>query len=224
MRFSEASIAYLAQRERVVFRWLLWISAKDRGTGLPVDVGFWSGADDRTFVASGQPRPYTGIGELLSVPSLTFEPGPVVRIQTLELKAFSQELEDVISLYDARQAKTELHLALFDAETMNLVSVERALRGRLDSAPARIGRLGSPSGLRLQIASAARLMTLNLPQKKSDALQSKRQVNGAPDRFRKYASVSGAVTVWWGEQRAVPLQASKSADSTDASSEENIGK
>jgi hypothetical protein len=224
MRFSEASIAYLARREKVVFRWLLWISAKDRVTGLPVNVGFWSGADDRTFVASGQSRPYTGIGELLSVPSLTFEPGPVVRIQTLELKAFSQELEDVISLYDARQAKTELHLALFDAETMNLVSVERALRGRLDGAPARIGRLGSPSGLRLQIASAARLMTLNLPHKKSDAIQSKRQVNGVSDGFRKYASVSGAVTVWWGEQRVVPVQASKSSDPADASSEENIGK
>jgi len=212
MQLSDAGLAYLAQRDDTVHRWLVWIEAKNRQTGLAEHVGFWSGADDRTFTIEGVERPYIGIGKLLRIASITHQPGPVVRLQAVELLGFSDQIEQAITQYDSRQARADYHLALFDPETMNLVSIEKAGRGWLDKAPVRFGGVRAPSGVRATIASVSRLLTKGLPHKKSNEAQKRRLANGSPDAFRKYGSISGAVPVWWGEQKSVPVEASTPAE------------
>lgn len=203
MILSQEAKTYLANRGATAHRWLLWIEAKNRITGAMEHVGFWNGADDRVFEVAGVDRTYIGIGDLLKIPSVTDQPGPIVRLQQVDLMGISDQLELAILQYDTRQAPVEIHLALFDPETLNLVTIEQVHTGWLDKAPAKFGGLRGTSGIRASIASISRLLTRPLYLKKSDAAQSRRLVNGEPDRFRRYGSVSGSVATWWGEKRAV---------------------
>lgn len=215
MILSEDAVAYLAGRGAIAHRWLFWIQAKNRFTGATEAVGFWNGADDRSFEIDGVQRVYIGLGDLLKVPSITHQPGPVVRLQSIDLMGISDQLEQAILQYDSRQAPVELHLALFDPETMNLVSIEGAGRGWLDKAPARFGGIRSPSGIRAVVASVSRLLTKTLSLKKSDANQRRRSVGDVEDRFRKYGSISAAVSVWWGEERRVPIEPNSEVNSAE---------
>lgn len=47
------------------------------------------------------------------------------------------------------------------------------------------------------MVSVATSLTRSLALKKSDEAQKRR----SGDRFRRYSDVSGAVDVWWGEER-----------------------
>lgn len=198
MQLSSAAIAHLAQRRGVAVRWLFWVEAKDRTTGDIVPLGLWNGSDHREFTVNGVPRTYYGAGSLVQVQPLTYETGPVVRIQTVEFAPISPEVEQMLRGYDARLAPVELHLANFDPQTMELISIDRAFRGVLDKAPIPTPEIGNSSRIVAELASTARRMTRTVTAKKSDEAQKRR----AGDRFRRYADVSGSVTVWWGEARA----------------------
>jgi hypothetical protein len=224
MNLSPEGLAYFANRGAIVFRWLVWLKVKNKETGLVEEAGFWSGGDDRAFEIDGVSRADIGIGDLLKIPSITHQPGPVVRMQSIELKGISPQLENVLLKYDARLAPVELHLAVFDPETMNLVSIEDAGKGELDTAPAKFGGIRGAAGIRATMASLSRQMTRYLSNKKSNAMQSQIILqDGRPDAFRKYGAVSGAVEVWWGEVKRKPVEPVTTVTTTASTVEEGDG-
>ena len=58
--FDTATAAHLANTTATVARLLVWIVAKDRDTGDPFEVGYWSGIDHETFTINGAPLKGTG--------------------------------------------------------------------------------------------------------------------------------------------------------------------
>lgn len=126
-QISTENQAALNQR-RLVARDFLWIVARDRNTGNPVSVGFWSDIDNttvqvlnpdtllpvyRNYYAAG------GLIEINEIPAVS-----VIQVQDIEIRLsqLDELVQQAVRLYDVKQARIEIHRGLFDPETRNLIS------------------------------------------------------------------------------------------------------
>lgn len=64
MLWNQNARALLAAGEGHIL-WLLWAVVKEVETKAPVEVGFWSGPQDRTFVIGGVSRPYVATADMI---------------------------------------------------------------------------------------------------------------------------------------------------------------
>lgn len=188
--------ALLDQRSGHVAHWLVWVNARERDTGNPVAVGFWSGDDHQVFTIRGQARTYFGAGALLNVDPIRQGVGLQVQRQTVTLVT-TPEVDQAISGYDPSLQPAEIHRAIYDPATMTLTAEpEEAFTGTVDAAPIEEGPIGGTDSITLEIASKTRQLTRTHPIMKSDAALRRR----APlDGFRKYVSESAQWQVPWGE-------------------------
>ncbi|WOI54953.1 hypothetical protein [Palleronia sp. LCG004] len=188
----------LAQR-RGLARWLLWLEVRTYDTGEIQPAGIWNGEHDQSFEIEGETRDYRGIAGLLKPEPLTYEAGTNIRLQRIRI-ALSPDAESLLRNYDSRLAPAELHLAIFDRETHELISIDQAIEGFVDSAPIKEGALENGMSVAvcdLTLATSARAGTRTLGTKKSDAALRKR----GGDRGYRYSVISGQIPVWWGEDR-----------------------
>lgn len=177
---------------------LIWIRAKNRTTGAPEVLGLWTGLEPRAFSINGVSRTYEGAGAVLDVPDLISQVGLGVQMQSASLALVTEEVQELIRGYDARQAPVEIHLARFDPVTNQLLDVTRAFKGWLDEAAVREGVKNGSASLTARLASSARALTRLVPLRRSDTAHQTAQPG---DAFFRYADVSGAVSVWWGMKR-----------------------
>lgn len=207
--YDAATLAALQTRAGIIARVLVFVTARNRSTGLPQQLGLWTGGYDRTFTIGGSPRAYVGAGAITKVSPITMQAGVVVRMQRLTLSPLSQTVADLIRTYDARFGPVEIHRALFSTDDNSLISEpHRLYKGFIDELEVTTPEVGSDATCEVSLASTARLLTRTLALKKSDATQQLR----SGDRFRRYIDISGAVTVWWGEKRGKPGGQSKASD------------
>ncbi len=191
---------HLADLSGVAPRHLVWIEAKNRSTGATETAGFWNGADDRSFTIGGTARTYTGAGTLLQVGGIKGAVGLDVRMHQLGLSGVPQEVLDIIHLYDTRLAPVEVHKVFFDpVKGVTIGDPQRVLKGWVDEMDVPRPVDGQSGAVTLTVASASRALTRTLTTKKSDEAQ--RRVS-ATDDFRKFASISGTVGVFWGSKNA----------------------
>lgn len=175
---------------------LLWITARNRATGAAETLGLWSGPDHQQFDIGG-PRDYYGAGNLLGLDRITYGTGLDVRMHTISLSALSPEVEQAIRGYDARLAPVEVHGLVVDPVANAMIGTPwLALRGWIDEVEIRTPAAGGEGGIDLRIASASRALTRTLSLKRGDASHQRR----SGDRFRRYAEISGSVSVAWGEK------------------------
>ena len=195
--FAAETAAYFATQTRVRARVLVWIEALNRETGAAETIGLWNGADHRVFTIRGEERTYYGAGGLVAVDPITSRTGLGVRMQRIVFSPLAPEVEQLIRGYDARFAPVEIHRALFDPDTHNLVDEpHRRFRGFLDKiSPFKTGPKGDKVTIELQLASAARALTIPLSRKRSNETL---RARAPDDAFRKYTDVSGTITVKWG--------------------------
>lgn len=196
--YSPVELAYLQRRTNVSTAALVWVTARNRATGAAETMGLWTGPYDRDFVIDGGSRTYLGAGPILGIDAIVMQTGLVVRMQRVTLSTFSAAVQQLIMGYDSGLAPCQVHRALFDTETGNLIAPPRRIwKGYLDKAPMPVAAIGSTAGAEVQLASAARALTRGLTLTKSDASQSLR----GGDRLRRYQDVTGKVSVAWGEKR-----------------------
>ncbi|MEH6834804.1 hypothetical protein [Falsihalocynthiibacter arcticus] len=194
MQFNSEAITLFNSGRGIVARWLFWVEPKNRSTGAIETLGLWTGEYDRTFTINGLSRSYSGAAGLVGQSDPTYETGLDVRTHTVSLGPLSPEVEQLLRGYDTRLAAAEIHLAIFDPDTLALVDVVRTFKGSFDSAPITTPEVGGTATATAELVSAARNGTRGLSLKKSNAAQ---ELRGG-DQFRKYADVSGSVPVWWG--------------------------
>lgn len=198
MRTLSAPLAaFLAARPGAIrVNTLVWITARNRSTGASEALGLWNGRDNQGFDIGGTTRDYVAAGSLLGLDRITYGTGLQVRMHTITLSAISPEVEQAVRGYDARLAPVEVHGVVFDPVTNTMVgSPWLALRGWVDEVEIRTPAVGDEGGIDLRIASAARALTRTLSLKRGDGSH---QLRGG-DRFRRYAEISGTVSVAWGE-------------------------
>jgi hypothetical protein len=198
MTLSAAEANYNAARAGQVRETLVWLRPRDRVTGARVDVGFWTGRDDRSFVINGQTRSYFGAGAALDCDDIPGGVGLDVRYISVRLGVVD-EVEQAIRGYDAKLAPVEIHTAAFDLATRALIAGPRRIfLGTVNESPIPTPVEGGGAEIELRLASAARALTRTVPLFKSDAEMRRRNPT---DRFREYVSTAGIRQVAWGEDR-----------------------
>lgn len=195
--FDAPTLSAFQTRTQIMARVLVWITARNRSTGLPEQLGLWNGGYDRSFTINSVARTYVGAGALMQMPPLVYQVGLAVRMQRLTLSPIDPTVGNLIRTYDARLAPIEIHRALFDPVTTALISEpHRLFKGMIDELEVTADAKGE-TRCEVTVASSARYLTRTLTLKRSDASQQLR----SGDRFLRYADVSGEVDVYWGENR-----------------------
>lgn len=176
----------------VVPRWLVWISARNFSTGVVETAGFCNHDDDLVVRIGGVDRTYTGAGGMISLDPLEFESGTTVQIRRAAFSMVAPEVEAAVFQYDTRLAPVEIHLALLDPETQEVVGTSKGLSGWVEESEVAEGE--QPT-LSLGFAASSRAGTKTLAAKKSPESQRKRN---PIDKGRDYSDLAAEVKVQWG--------------------------
>lgn len=175
---------------------LVWIIAKNRDTGLPEAVGFWTGADHRIFIIDGQSRTYFGAGAVIDPGVLRAGIGLDVRYHTVTLPPMLDEVRQALRTFEPRGAEVQLHSIPFDLDQAGpLGTPRRMIKGTLEAAPESLSENDGGTKTELKIASAFRQLTIGIPLLKSNEALLTRNPT---DKGREYSDVVGEWNVPWG--------------------------
>lgn len=182
--------------------WLLWVEAKNRDTGNTEASGIWTGGEDQTFIIDGVSRTYYGAGSLLQLPKVQFNSELDVQTQNITLSILSEEVINMIRVYDSRLAPCELHLLVRDTTDGSVAGITPVIEGWIDIVD--IAEGAAPNGeasATVAIVSSVRAGTKVLNLKKSDQSQ---KLRDATDRGMEYADISGELKIVWGKNTGKP--------------------
>lgn len=196
--FSPTTAAAFAARGPLMAHVLVWISARNRETGAVESIGFWTGEDHLDFVIDAETRTYYGAGDLIGLEPIRWRSGLQVQTQQLRLSQVSPEAQLAIRGYDTRHAPVEIHRALFDPASAQLLDAPHlVLGGFVDRISLTTPEKGGRGEIRLEIATRARALTRPLNRYRSHA---SRIAQAPGDTFRKWASTAAKTEVKWGRK------------------------
>ncbi|WP_025030394.1 hypothetical protein [Nitratireductor aquibiodomus] len=198
-----ATAAELQARDGLIFRDLVWITAKNRSNGAPETIGLWTGREHTDIAviagATGAPvtRTYYGMGGLLNVPPIPLVSDLTVRRVTLVFSQLDPAIEQAVRGYDPRNGQVEIHRLYLNRETrMPIAPAVPRFLGFINGTPINTPKANSEGSIRLEIVSHTRILTRKVPSRKSDEYQRQRQ----GDRFYKYTDVANQWELAWGEE------------------------
>lgn len=191
-----AELAYHQARRGTVARFLVWVNARRRNDNVIESIGLWTGDDDQAFVIDGVSRSYFGARQIMSVPPIVGDIGLDVRMLEITL-ATTPAVEQAVRGYDPSLQRIEIHRAVFDLDTRNLVAPPtRVFLGTVDETPIESAEVGGTGSIRLVCASLARNLTRTAPLKRSNAAL---RARAPSDGFRKYVVDANTWRVPWGQ-------------------------
>ncbi len=153
------------------------------------------GEDDLSFTIDGSPRVYLGALSCFEVDPITYGTGLEVRTLAVTLAANAPETEDLVRGYVIRLAEVELHLALLDPQSHDLIDVQPLFRGFINRAPLATPAQGGGDSVTLELVSRMRTMALPGPAlKKTHQSQILRDPT---DTFRQYGATAGEIVTEW---------------------------
>lgn len=178
---------------------LLWVEARNRGSGATETVGLHTGAEPREFDPEGTgDRLYYGAGALIDVAPMEFVPGLLVQRQRLSLGGLTTEVEQLVRGYDVRQAPATIHVARLNPLSGAVLGFDRAFKGFVDGVSISEPEQGGNATLDVTLVSEMRALTETQPDKVSDEAHQRAETN---DRWLRYADTSGTVSVFWGQRK-----------------------
>lgn len=199
--FAPEYQAALAAR-RLLPRDFLSITARNRTTGEPETVNFWSDVSSVQALVldpdTGIPvlRSYRGAGILIQISDIPAIAGVTVQRVTIRMSQLDEQVEQAVRLYDVKQARVEIHTGLLDPESRKLVSpAEPLFVGFIDEAPITTPAEGEDGGITLTCTSHTQELARSNPATRSHADQ---QVRAPGDDFFIDAAVVGDQDHYWG--------------------------
>lgn len=195
------------QERRLVARDFIWLIAKDRSDGSPVEDGAWSGVgtidaaviDPKT--GGSQTRTFYGAGGLISVSDIPLVQGITVQTITVTLSQLNAQINDFVRTYELKQAEIQVFRGLFDPDTRQLVApaVPR-FSGFVDSAPIVTPAEGGEAAVSITCTSNTQELTRSNSDTCSDASQ---RLRSATDNFFQDVAVVGQWQFFWGKTSGV---------------------
>lgn len=199
--YSTNTTAALAAR-RLMPRDFLTITARDRETGDPVSVGFWSDLatvdalviDPDTGASSL--RTFKGAGALIGITDIPAVVGVSVETVTITMSQLDEQVEAAVRLYDVKQARVEIHTGLLDPDSRKLVDpAEPLFVGFVDRVEIRTPRENEEGAAVLVCTSGTQELLRSNPATRSHEDQ---QIRAPGDAFFKDAAVCGDWDHYWG--------------------------
>lgn len=198
--------AALAARE-LVARDFLWIVARNRTTGVPENVGFWSDVGDVSAEVlnpdTGQvnTRAFYGSGTLISISDIPLVSNITVQTVTIDMSQIDELVEQAIRLYDVRQARVEIFRGLFNPATRQMVGpAEPRFVGFVDEVQIDTPSENEAGAARLTCKSHTQEMTRSNSDTRSDASQ---RLRSSTDNFYQDTAVVSDWELFWGSQKGV---------------------
>lgn len=207
MRSIPVSTQALLEAQTLVVRDFMRITGRVRSTGAPITEGFWSDLGDVSaqvidadtgLVVSYD---FKGVGSLIAV-----DPVPMVSnltVQEIEV-TFSQlddRINELLRVYDIRQAKVEIYRGEFDPETMQMVEPATSrFVGFIDGAPVETPAEGGEGSISIKCVSSAQELTRGNPDLRSHESQIAR---AAGDEFYRDVTSCGDLVIFWGRRGTV---------------------
>lgn len=190
--------ALINKREGISIRILFWIAGRNRSTGEIETIGIWNGLDTKQFAVNGQTRTYIGGGGFITMGDLKQEQGLNIQKLVANANPISPEFQDALREYNPRMARVEVHLAVADPETNNLVADPyRIFKGWIDTVSIKTPEKNDVGTATINMVSNARILTRKAAIKRSDENQRARL---ATDKFFQAVSISGSVQTPWGSK------------------------
>lgn len=201
---SSANQAALAARV-LVARDFLWIVARNRSTGAPETVGFWSDVGNVSAEVrspdSGQveARSFYGSGTLIAISDIPLVANITVQTVTIDLSQIDELVEQAVRLYDLRQARVEIYRGMFNPDTRQMVApAECRFAGFVDGAPIETPEEGGVGSVRLECKSHTQEMTRSNPDTRSHESQI---VRAPGDDFFVDSGTVGEWELFWGRKQ-----------------------
>ncbi|HWJ89099.1 MAG TPA: hypothetical protein VNS12_13610 [Pelagibacterium sp.] len=198
---SPNTAAALAAR-RLAPRDFLTMTARDRATGAPVTVGFWSDLASVSALVvdpdtgASMLRDFYGAGSLISISDIPAVVGVSVQSVTITMSQLHDQVQDAIRFYDIKQARVEVHSGLLDPDSKKLVDpAEPIFVGFVDTVEIRTPRENEEGAAILTCTSGTQELLRSNPATRSHEDQ---QVRAAGDAFFKDAAVCGEWRHNWG--------------------------
>ncbi|MGV0909266.1 hypothetical protein [Martelella sp. FOR1707] len=200
---SAAFIAALvgAREKGLVARSLVYVTARDRATGVPVSLGFWTGGEDLDIDvidgSSGGIVTRTYLGDVnLEVPEIPRVSDMTIQTVDIELSQIAAAVQQLVRGWDARLASVEVHQLLIDPATGQAAGpAEVTFLGIVDGEPVETPAAGEEGGITLHLISAAIAMLARTnPLKSSYEGQKRRQ----DDQWGRYSGVVENWDIPWG--------------------------
>ena len=207
MRVIPVSTQALLEAQTLVVRDFMRITGRVRATGAPITEAFWSDvgyvnaqvmdADTGLAVAYD----FKGVGALIAI-----DPIPMVSnltVQEIEVK-FSQlddRINELLRVYDIRQAKVEIYRGEFDPATMQMVEpASSRFVGFVDGAPVETPSEGNEGSIKIKCVSSAQELTRGNPDMRSH----ESQLSRAPgDAFYKDVTSCADLVIFWGKRGTI---------------------
>ncbi|MEZ5790513.1 MAG: hypothetical protein R3D34_06890 [Nitratireductor sp.] len=171
--------------------------------GAPVTFGFWAGREaialDVPNAAGGTDiaRSYTGDGALIAIGAIKLTSTLTVQRTNVTLSATAPRVLDMLNGHDMRLAPAEIHRALYDPATRELVAApELHFAGEVNAAPRETAAAGGESTITVTLVSDTRQLTRSNPAKRSDAFLAAR----SGDRFYRYVNAVANRDIYWGKR------------------------
>ncbi|SFV33147.1 hypothetical protein SAMN05216456_1901 [Devosia crocina] len=199
--YSPNTVAALAAR-RLLPRDFLTLTARDRATGAPVTVGFWSDLANISApvinpeTRGSETRAFYGAGSLIQIGDIPAIVGVSVETVAVTMSQLHDQVEAAVRLYDCKQARVEIHTGLLDPETRQLVdAAEPVFVGFVDRVEIRTPTENEAGGAVLTCTSGTQELLRFNPATRSHEDQ---QVRAPGDSFFRDAAVCGDWDHYWG--------------------------
>lgn len=183
----------------------LWIVAKDRDTGDPQTVGFWSDVGNVSLAVidpdtgSSSTRDWYGSGGLISISYIPRIVGIQVQRVTIKLSQINSLVEQAVRLYECKQAPVQVFRGMFNLSTNQLVAPALCrFVGFIDEIDIRTPKEGEVGSVSLTVASHTQELNRSNPDTRSDASQ---KLRSSTDNFFADAAVAGDWDIMWGKKK-----------------------
>jgi len=197
---SSANQAALAAR-RLMPRDFLTITARNRETGEPETVGFWSDLSNVSALVldpdtrAPDLRSFYGAGALISISDIPAVAGIAVQRITIQMSQLDELVEQAVRLYEIKQARVEIHTGLLDPDSRKLVDpAEPLFVGFVDEIEIKTPRENEIGGVTISCTSHTQELARSNPETRSHEDQIRRWPG---DDFYIDAAVTGDWDHFW---------------------------
>lgn len=207
MRVIPVSTQALLEAQTLVVRDFMRITGRVRATGEPITECFWSDVGDVSAQVmdadTGQPVSYTfqGVGALIAIDPIPMVSNLTVHEVEVKFSQLDDRINELLRVYDIRQARVEIYRGEFDPETMRMVEPAASrFVGFVDGAPVETPAEGGEGSVSIKCVSSAQELTRSNPDMRSHESQ---QARAPGDDFYRDVTTVADLVIFWGRKGSV---------------------